>query len=158
MAIYVKYDGIDGEATHEKHKKWIQVESLQWGTGRAIMTNTGQATGREASEPSISEVTFSKILDGSSPYLFTEATTGAKGKKVQIHMVSTGDPGDLYLTYELTNCLVSGYSTSSGGDRPTESVSVNFTKLEMKYTPFDADHTAGTPIPVSYDMMTTKKA
>ncbi len=157
MAIYVKYDGIDGDATHDKHKKWIQVNSLQWGTGRAIMTSTGQTSGREASEPSVSEVTFSKELDASSPHLFTEATTGAAGKKVEIHLVSTGSPGDLYLTYELTNALVSGYSVSSGGDRPSESVSVNFTKIEMKYTPFDEKHKAGSPIPAGYDMTTTKK-
>ncbi|WP_282609170.1 type VI secretion system tube protein Hcp [Pelagibius sp. Alg239-R121] len=157
MAIYVKYEGIDGDATHQDHKKWIQVESMQWGTGRAIMTTTGSTTGREASEPSVSEVTFAKVLDSSSAHLFTEATTGVVGKKCEIHLVSTGSPGELYLTYELTNSLVSGYSVSSGGDRPSESVSVNFTKVEMKYTPFDENHKAGSPIPAGYDMTTTKK-
>ena len=157
MAIYVKYEGIDGDATHQDHKKWIDVESLQWGAGRAIMTPTGRVMGREASEPSISEVTFTKTLDASSAHLFTESTTGAAGKKVEIHLVSTGSPGDTYLTYELTNCLVSGYSVSSGGDRPSESVSVNFTKIEMKYTPYDENHKAGSPIPAGYDMATTKK-
>lgn len=157
MAIYIKYEGIDGDATHDKHKKWIDVDSLQWGTGRAIMTQTGRTSGREASEPSVSEVTFTKSLDAASAHLFTEATTGAAGKKVEIHLVSTGSPGDIYLTYELTNALVSGYSVSSGGDRPSESVSVNFTKIEMKYTPFDEKHKAGSPIPAGYDMTTTKK-
>ncbi len=34
MAVYLKYEGIEGEATHENHKKWIDVQSLQFGVGR----------------------------------------------------------------------------------------------------------------------------
>jgi hypothetical protein len=30
--------------------------------------------------------------------------------------------------------LLSGWSMSSGGDRPTESLSLNFTKIEFRYT------------------------
>lgn len=156
MAIYVKYDGIDGEATHENHKKWIDVDSLQFGFGRAISTPTGAAQNREASEPSVSEVTLTKTMDNASPKLFTESVTGNKGKKVQIHMVSTGSPGVTYAEYTLTNALISSYSTSSGGERPSESMSISFTKIQYKLTPYDAKHKAGTPVTVSYDLATTK--
>ena len=72
MAIYLKYEGIDGEATHENHKKWIDVSSLQFGVGRGISTPSGSTANREASEPSVSEVVITKMLDGSSSKLFTE--------------------------------------------------------------------------------------
>jgi type VI secretion system secreted protein Hcp len=156
MAIYLKYDGIDGEATHEKHKNWIDVASLQFGTGRGISTPAGAAANREASQPSISEVVITKQLDGASPKLFTESVTGAVGKKVEIHLVNTGNPGNTYVEYVLTNSLISGYSVSSGGDRPTESISINFTKLEFKFTPFDDKNKAGTPVTVNYDLTSTK--
>ncbi|BCH27597.1 Hcp family type VI secretion system effector [Mesorhizobium sp. L-8-3] len=156
MAIYLKYEGIDGEATHDKHQKWIDVSSLQFGVGRGISTPTGAAANREASEPSISEVVVTKQLDGSSTALFTESATGAVGKKVEIHLVNTGSPGNTYVEYTLTNALISGYSLSSGGDRPTESISINFTKIEYKHIPFDDKNKAGTPVTVSYDLSTTK--
>lgn len=156
MAIYLKYEGIDGEATHDSHKKWIDVGSLQFGLGRGISTPSGSTANREASEPSVSEVTISKLMDGSSPKLFTESATGAVGKKVEIHLVSTGSPGVTYVEYTLTNALISGYSISSGGDRPSESVSINFTKIEYKFIPYDDKNKAGTPVTVSYDLSSTK--
>ncbi|NYZ17586.1 type VI secretion system tube protein Hcp [Azospirillum sp. RWY-5-1] len=158
MAIYVKYEGIDGEATHQDHKKWLDVGSLQWGVGRAISTPSGSTANREASEPSVSEVTITKLMDASSPKFFTEACTGAVGKKVEIHLVTTGSPGVTYAEYILTNALVSAYSMSSGGDRPSESVSISFTKMEYKFIPYDDKNKAGTPISVSYDISTTKSA
>ncbi|MBM3546262.1 MAG: type VI secretion system tube protein Hcp [Alphaproteobacteria bacterium] len=156
MAIYMKYEGIDGEATHENHKKWLDINSLQWGMGRAISTKAGASTNREASEPSVSEVTITKLMDSASPKFFTESCTGAAGKKVEIHLVTTGSPGNTYAEYTLTDGLVSSYSMSSGGDRPTESISISFTKVEYKFTPYDNKNKAGTPIAVSYDLSTTK--
>lgn len=156
MAIYVKYDGIDGEATHESHKKWLDVASIQWGVGRGISTPAGSTANREASEPSVSEVTLTKLMDASSPKFFTEACVGAVGKKVVIHLVTTGSPGNTYAEYALTNALVSAYSMSSGGDRPSESISISFTKMEFKFIPYDDKNKAGTPIAVSYDISTTK--
>lgn len=156
MAIYLKYDGIDGEATHENHKKWIDIGSMQFGIGRAISTAAGSTANREASEPSVSEITITKTMDASSPKLFVESATGNAGKKVEIHLVSTGSPGNTYAEYTLTNTLVSGYSVSTGGDRPSESISLSFTKIEYKLTPYDEKNKAGTPVTVSYDLSTTK--
>lgn len=156
MAIYVKIEGIDGNATHEEHKKWITVDSLQWGVGRAIATPVGSAMNREASEPSVSEVTITKQMDAASVYLFNEACTGQKGKKVEIHLVSTGSPGQTYCEYILSDTLVSGYSVSSPGDRPTESISLNFTKIENKYVPGEQTGESGSPVTKGYDLVTTK--
>lgn len=158
MAVYVKIEGINGNATHENHKKWLDVSSLQFGVGRAISTPSGSTANREASEPSVSEVTLTKLMDESSPHLLIEACVGAVSKKTEIHLVSTGSPGVTYAEYTLTNTLVSAYSMSTGGDRPSESISLNFTKIEFKYTPYDDKHKAGSPIAVGYDLSTTKKS
>lgn len=155
MSIFVKYGSINGDATHENHKQWIAVDSMQWGVGRSISTTPGNAQDREASEPTISEVTVTKVMDGSSIYLFKEACTGNKGQECKIHVVQTGSPGRTLVEYKLINTLVSSYSASSGGDAPTESVGFSFTKMEYKYITYDAE---GNPKPAlaSYDMATTK--
>src|SRR5690242_12923902 len=122
MAIYVKYEGLEGDATHKGHEKWFDVQSLHFGVSRGVSTPTGSAANREASQAAVTEISISRTLDASSPKIFTEAATGKTGKKVVIELVTTGDPGDVYMVYTLTNTLISGYHVSSGGDRPSESI------------------------------------
>ena len=55
MAIYMKWDGIDGAVTTKEFEKWIELDSFQFGVGRAIGTAARGAATREASEPSISD-------------------------------------------------------------------------------------------------------
>eukprot|EP00913_Durusdinium_trenchii_P010529 g9873.t1 len=66
-----------------------------------------------------------------------EACSGRTGKRTVIHLVTTGNPGETYIEYTLTNTLIASYSIDSNGDRPIETIKLNFTKLEVKYTPFD---------------------
>lgn len=140
MSIFVNFDGIPGSATEEGHKDWIAVDSFQFGVGRGISTPVGDAARRESSKPSVSEVVFTKRLDKASLKLWEASLVGNEGKLVKIDFTRTGTKGNLeiYAQYELTNCLVSGYSVSSGGDAPSESVSLNFTKVMFKYQGADS--------------------
>lgn len=157
MAIYMQIEGISGNVTAKGHEKWIEVNSCQFGVGRGIGSPTGRDSNREASAPSISEVVVTKSTDETSPHIFQEACIG-KGKKIVLHFVRTAASAlETYFEATLTNTLVSGYSVSSGGDNPTESVSLNFTKIEVKYTPYTKDHVAGTPVPAGYDMALATK-
>ena len=156
MPIYMNYDGVPGDVTAEGHEKWIELNSVQWGVGRGISSPTGASADRESSAPSVSEITVTKDTDASSPKLLNEALQG-EGKKVVIDFCKT-DKGKLevYLTITLENTMVSGYSLSSGGDRPSESVSLNFTKVEFKNTGMGAAGETGSPDSVTYDLATAK--
>lgn len=157
MAIYMKIDGIDGDATQEKHEKWITVHSFQWGVGRGISTAVGSAKGRETSEPSVSEVVISKEFDSSSVLLCQEGTVGKEGKTVKLDFCRTDTEAAPYLQIVLTNTLISGYSTSAGGSgSPSESVSLSFTKIEYSATISDEKNKAGTPIKFAYNLATAK--
>jgi type VI secretion system secreted protein Hcp len=133
MAIYMEYDGIKGDVTEEGHKKWIECSSCQFGVGRAIGgTASGASRGREASLCNVSEITITKPADAASQDLMREAMIGAvPGKKVKFEFVTTGrgDKAETYTTFELENCMISGFSLATGGDRPSESLSLNFTKI-----------------------------
>lgn len=157
MAIYVKIDGVEGTATHEEHKKWMQVESLSWGVSRSISNPTGATQNREASEPMVSEVTFVKGTDGSSPKLMQMACgEDTAGRTTKIDYVTTGSPGETILTYTLKNTMVSSYQSSSAGEVPEEVVTLNFTKIEMKYKPRSEEHKTTNTMIASYDLTTTK--
>jgi type VI secretion system secreted protein Hcp len=158
MPIYMNYDGlaIKGDATEEGHKGWIELNSFQWGVGRGISSPTGGSADRESSAPSVSEITVTKASDASTIKVVDEALQG-EGKTVLIDFCKT-DKGKLevYMTYTLTNCMISGYSVSSGGDRPSESVSLNFTKIECKNIPMLSANETGSPETVTYDVALAK--
>ena len=156
MPIYMKYDGIEGDTTEEGHKKWIEVSSFQWGVGRGIASPVGGSLDRESSAPSVSEITITKAQDTATIKLI-DASFQGEGKTVNIDFCKT-DKGKLevYLTYTLTNTMISGYSISSGGDRPSESLSLNFTKVEVKMNQNDATGAGADSSNVTYDMSTAK--
>jgi type VI secretion system secreted protein Hcp len=130
--IYMKYEGIDGDVTAKGFEGDIQLNSFQWGVGRGISAPTAGGAGREASAPSVSEIVVTKKFDSSSVPLIQEAFTG-NGADVEIDFVTQAPKGDsqIYLKLDLADVLISGYSMSSGGDRPSESLSLNFTKISI---------------------------
>lgn len=159
MPVYMKLGSIKGNVTAKGHEDWINVESFQFGVGRAIATPTGSTKDREASAPSLSEVTIAKQMDQSSPYLFSEGCIGAKGLKATFHFCRTSSGKlETYLEMELENALVSGYSVSAAGEgKPTESVSISYTKILMKYIPWKEDHAKEAPHPAGYDLVAAGK-
>lgn len=158
MPIYMNYNSlaIKGNVTEDGHKDWIELNSAQWGVGRGISSPTGASANRESSAPSVSEITVTKLTDAASAKLLNEALQG-EGKKVIIDFCKT-DAGKLevYMTFTLENTMISGFSISSGGDRPMESLSLNFTKVEYKHTPMGAAADTGSPETVTYDLALAK--
>ena len=152
MPIYMNYNDIPGDVTADGHVGWIEVNSVQWGVGRGISSPTGASADRESSAPSVSEITVTKANDVASTKLLNEAYQG-EGQKVKIEFCKT-DKGSLevYLALELEDCMVSGYSISSGGDRPTESLSLNFTKIVYRSINMKDTNEAGSPDTVTYDV------
>jgi type VI secretion system secreted protein Hcp len=154
MAIYMKFGDIEGELDVEGFKKWIQVDSMQWGVGRGISPPTRGANQRESSEPSVSEIVVTKRMDSTSGLLLKESLMG-KGVKVELQIVQTGgNTVTPFQKYELTATMVSGYSISTGGDVPSESLSLNFAKIESKYLKVAADQSPQAGAIVMYDLTT----
>jgi len=156
MAIYMKIDGIDGSVTAKGFEKWIELNSLQLGVGRAISMSVGNAANRASGKPSISEITVTKSMEDSSAGLLTEALSGAKGKKVVIKVVESGTTLKEYVSYELEDTLVSAYSVSTGGGAPSESLSLSFTKILVSFATADKSNKAGAKPKVSYDLAAAK--
>jgi type VI secretion system secreted protein Hcp len=157
MAIFLKYGSINGETTQLTHKQWIEVNSIQWGVGRGISSGVGGGSKREATAPSVSEITLTKTFDISSPLLLKEAL-GGKAVEVKIELTQTDNNGRhvAYQKYVLTDTLISGYSISSGGDRPSESLSLNFTKIDREYLNIDDKFATKTTGHVVFDIAASK--
>jgi type VI secretion system secreted protein Hcp len=150
MPIYMKYGTITGDVTSKGHETWIKVDSFQWGVGRGISSSQGSAENRTASGASVSEITVTKALDPASLPLVQDLFNGDLSTTVQIDFVETKD-NNVFYSVTLSNNGLSGYSTSSGGDRPSESLSLNFTKIAITNTKKDATGVS-TPVTITYDL------
>jgi type VI secretion system secreted protein Hcp len=160
MAIYMKYDGIDGGVTTEGYKEWIECNSFQWGIGRGIASPYGAgADMREASAPSVSEVVVTRQTDAASVNLMINAV-GGDAKEVKIHITQTDKDGKhvAFMKVVLEETLISGFSQSSGGDRPSESISLNFTKYDAEYMKIDAKFNSTSAGHAIYDIKSGKNS
>lgn len=103
----------------------VPVYSLQHGVGVGISNSSGGS--RETTRPSVSEMTLTRKTDSISPVLFGYITRGTNLPEVDLNgSLPDGTPFE----YELTDVLISGFSTSAGGNSFSESVSLNFTKIK----------------------------
>lgn len=129
-AAYIKFDGIDGEAKGGGHEKWIELESV------SLVQMQGRPGGGCGASPSVSEIVVTKQLDASTPDLQQAACMGGMIPRATIH-VHGGGGAEPYLQYELENVLISSYSlgsssSSSGEALPVESMSLNFTTIDVE--------------------------
>jgi type VI secretion system secreted protein Hcp len=156
VAIYMLYGKIEGDVTTQGFKNWIELNSFQFGVSRGVSSGAGGAT-RESSSPSISEIVVTKYFDKSSAKLYQDSVAGSFDSKVQIKMTTTTQKAvETFLTYDLTDCGVSSYSQSSGGDAPTESLSLNFVKIMVTPTPLDKSGQIKKGDIVTYDLLEMK--
>ncbi|HEY2483141.1 MAG TPA: type VI secretion system tube protein Hcp, partial [Caulobacteraceae bacterium] len=116
--IYLKFPGIKGEVNLKGYTGDIQLSSLQWGASRTISAPLAGTTNRDASAPTVSEITITKSMDTTSPLLMQQALTGSATGEVDIFFVAplgTLKPGQgaqpaTYAEYALSNVMVSGYT------------------------------------------------
>ncbi|MET4696868.1 Hcp family type VI secretion system effector [Endozoicomonas lisbonensis] len=160
MAIYLNYNNKTpaGNVTAKGYENWIEVDSFSFGVGRSITMESGAMANREASRPSLSEVSLTKMLDASSGGLFKESVTGSDGVKVQIDIVQTGAKAvQKFASYILEDCIVSSYSIgASAGGAPTETITLSFARIEGDLSHADKTNKNKQNMKVGYDLTTAE--
>jgi len=152
---FLKIEGVPGESSDDKHRGEIEVES--WSFGASQSGSMAMGGGGGAGKVSFQEFSITKSMDKSSPKLFEALATGKHLKEVKL--VLRGSSSVEYLTITLTDVMISSYSTgsSSGDDRPTESVSLNFAQIKMSYVEQDTSGRAGAATEFGWDLKANKK-
>ncbi|MCF5721750.1 type VI secretion system tube protein Hcp [Pseudomonas syringae] len=148
---------IKGTSTVDAHTDWITIDALQMGVGRAISSSGGGD--RDTSNPSFSEISLSKATDLASADLFMQAVCGKSLGDAEIHFIQTGGADkkqQVFLKLILGGAIISAYSVASNGDRPTETLSINFTTISYEYNAFAGD-TVKTGTPKKWDLEKNQK-
>jgi type VI secretion system secreted protein Hcp len=126
---FLKIEGVDGEAESksDKHKGWIEVSSF----------SSPFRPGSPVS-PTATALEFTKPTDKSSPVLFSRCAAGTPATWARLELVQTNPTVVRVFDIRMSNVLVTAASVmsdpSASDARPTESLSLNFTKIEWTYT------------------------
>jgi type VI secretion system secreted protein Hcp len=105
--IFMDLDGIAGESTDDNHKGQIDVEAVAFNIKHATTAGArSHATGKVRFAP----FRVVKVYDASSPKLALAAASGHHIKSAVLSFRRSSDSGSTdFLTYKLTDVVVSGY-------------------------------------------------
>jgi type VI secretion system secreted protein Hcp len=138
--------GIKGETKDKTYKTKHGIDVLAWSWGISNSGSAHMGAGQGAGKANFQDVSFTKYVDLASTKLMTSCATGTHIKDAKLVVRKAGGSPLEYLLIELSDCLVSSYSTggSGGEDRLTENVTLNFAVAKVDYKTQKEDGTEGT--------------
>ena len=137
--MFLKVQGVTGEANDVDHKGEIDVVSWSWGMQASTSVTMGQAAGKAT----ISELHIVKRVDQSSPTLMSFLRGNKVVNQAQLTVRKAGKTPLEYLTIELENVRVTSFKAESENAELVEHVSLGFSKVRVSYTPQDATGARG---------------
>jgi type VI secretion system secreted protein Hcp len=137
MAIdtHIKFDGVEGEATHKDHKGEIELMSWTWGLSNAAMSmGGGSGKGKANSQ----EMSVSYIYNKASPVLAKKCAQGVHFKEVVLTSRKAGEGQKDFLKITMKEVFITSvqHSAGSGGDI-MESAQLSFGSIDYVYKPQD---------------------
>jgi type VI secretion system secreted protein Hcp len=148
--MFLKIDGIDGESRDDKHKNEIEIESYSMG-----VANSGSGGGNTGSGNAlVQDIQLAMVVNKASPNLFLACCTGKHFANAWLYVRKAGENPLEYETIKLTDVFVSSFAktTDKAGPMATDSVSLNFAKIEYTYKPQNADGSAAAGVTKTYDV------
>lgn len=159
--IYLEIDGVKGQSTSDQGKDQIEVLSFSHSVSMPLSYGSPSGGSRTTGRAQLGEMSVTKFTDLATPLLYGKVCGGDSIKTVKLHVFQAdseaGKPLE-FLTYELSNVVISSLSLSGGSDgRPIESLSLSYTKISCKYQQQKSEHGVAGSTPFSWDVAANKK-
>jgi type VI secretion system secreted protein Hcp len=134
VEILMKIPGVDGEALTKGHEKEIELGSFSMGSSNPSGVTSGHGSG--AGKVDISSLSIQKQVDLASAKLFQQCCAGKHFDEATIVCREAGGDAPVeYWTIKLKEVYIDSISwgASSGGGKPSESVSISFAQISFDY-------------------------
>ncbi|WP_134496559.1 Hcp family type VI secretion system effector [Microvirga pakistanensis] len=137
--MFLKIDGVKGEARDKAHKEEIDVIAWAWGLAQSGTGHVGGGSG--AGKVSVQDLLVTKYIDKSSSDLMFHCASGKHVKKAELFVRKAGEQPLEYLKITMEDVLISTVSTGGAqqDERLTENVALNFAKVKVEYKEQQAD-------------------
>lgn len=149
---FLKLGDIKGEARDKTYKDWIDVLSWSWG-----MTQSGTMAmggGGGSGKVNVQDLTATKYVDTSSTNLMLKCMNGKHYPEAKLIVRKAGENPVEYMKITMTDVLISSVQSGGSGseDRVTETVSLNFAKVKVEYTPQEATGAPAATMQMEWDI------
>ena len=149
--IFLKIEGIKGEARAGNHNDEIEVASWSWETQSVFPSETRKSGG----SVSMRDFQFSAATNSASAQLLIHCAAAKRIKSAVLTCEQDKGKGKhVYLTITLTNVVIGSYDVegSLSETNARDRVTLKFTKIEFAYTPLKPDGTPGGNFTASWDL------
>jgi type VI secretion system secreted protein Hcp len=134
--VYLQIDGIKGESADDKHQGWIECDSVAWAISQPRSATASTGGGHTAERAELSDISFTKLADLTSPILAQTCAAGKTIPKAKFEFMRADGQGERikYFELEMENVLIGHIAPSvGGGSIMTEAVALKFSKVKWKY-------------------------
>ena len=148
--MFMRMDGIEGESQDAQHRDEIDVLAWSWG-----MSNPASQVGGTAGRVRIEDLKVTKYVDKASPELMLRCSNGQRIPEVILTFRRAGPAGPReFFVITMRDVMVTSVSISGSGTeaRFTENVSLNFSRVTVYYTPYDASGEPQPPVTYQWDI------
>jgi type VI secretion system secreted protein Hcp len=155
--MFLKIADIEGESKDIKHANEMQIENFTWGAAQSGTSAHG--TGAGAGKVNIHDLHVTKNYDAASPKLFLSCANGKHHSSAEIVVRKAGENPLEYLKIKMTDVIITSIQTdgNNGMDTLRESIALNFTQVELEYTPQDEKGAGKGAVKAGWNVKTNQK-
>jgi type VI secretion system secreted protein Hcp len=151
---HIKFDGVEGEATHKDHKGEIELLSWSWG----VTNHSGTAGGGSGvGKGTPGELSFTHRFDKASTVLAKKCAGGVHFKEVILTARKAGDGQKDFLKIIMKEAFIIAVNASGGsGGEIMENVSMTYGDIGIAYKPQDEKGALTGEVKFGWNVKTTE--
>ena len=142
MDMFLRIDGIPGEATQRGHEKWIPLLSADWGVSQDV-ARAHHGGGAGAGKAEFRPAMFTAWTSVASPLLFAACVAGTHAATATFEAVQAGERARVVVRWDFETVVVTtlGMSGAEGSPAPADPFSLSYTRIRV--TTFAQDPRGG---------------
>jgi len=128
---FLELPGVPGNSQVAGFEQQIELESFDLGVSNPVQMGSVKVKGK----PTFSELGVTKRLDKASPELLLRTANMEAFPSARVRVTTSSSKGESTVArYCFTNVQVTSFKQSSGGDIPSEHVTLSYGTIVLSYT------------------------
>ena len=153
--VHIKFEGVDGEATHKDHKGEIEVLSWSWSAVNGSASKSGGGSGKGKGDPG--DFSFTHVYDKASPVLAKKCVQGVHFPTVVVTARKSGEGQKDFLKVTMKEVFITAVSPAGGSSGEImENVAMSYGDVEFAYKPQDDKGGLGGEVKFGWNAKTTE--